>query len=210
MNQKKRLEILNLFKKKYGLKRKTELFFSSPFELLISVILSAQTRDKMVNSITKKFFKFANTPKKIVLLGKKKLIFFLKKIGLFRTKANNIIKTCKILLKKYNGFIPNNRKDLESLPGVGRKTANVILNIIFKKNTIAVDTHVFRVSNRTGFANGKNPKQVELILLKVVPIKLKLYLHTWFVFHGKNICTAKKIKCKKCIINKLCEYKKII
>ncbi|NIH16716.1 MAG: endonuclease III [Buchnera aphidicola (Periphyllus lyropictus)] len=210
MNKKKRLKILNLFKEKYGLKRKTELFFSSPFELLISVILSAQTRDKMVNSITKKLFNFANTPKKMILLGKKKLIFFLKKIGLFRTKANNIIKTCKILLKKYNGFIPNNRKDLESLPGVGRKTANVILNIIFKKNTIAVDTHVFRVSNRTGFATAKNPKQVELILLKVVPIKLKLYLHTWFVFHGKNFCMAKKTKCKRCIINKLCEYKKLI
>jgi endonuclease-3 len=206
MNYKKRLKILFLLKQEYGLKIRTELNFSSPFECLISVLLSAQAKDEVVNNVTKDLFSIANNPFKIFILGKKRLINIIRKIGLFRKKSENIFKTCKILIEKYNGSIPNNRQELELLPGVGRKTANVILNIIFRRKTIAVDTHVYRVCNRTYFARGKNVREVEKLLLRYIPENFKIYAHSWFLLHGKNICTAKKMQCKICILNKLCEY----
>ncbi|NIG99124.1 MAG: endonuclease III [Buchnera aphidicola (Periphyllus acericola)] len=207
MNLKKQIKILSLLKKKYFKKTRTELFYSSDFECLISVMLSAQSRDFLVNKVTKNLFNVANNPEKIVLLGRKKLQFFIKKIGLFRIKSKNIFNTCCILLNKYNSKIPSSRKILESLPGVGRKTSNLVLNLIFNKKTIAVDTHVFRVCNRTGFAIGKSPIVIERILLKVIPNNLKLNVHSFFLLHGKKVCTAKKIKCNICILYKLCEFK---
>ncbi|MCW5197622.1 endonuclease III [Buchnera aphidicola] len=206
MKTKQRLLFLSLLKKKYKLKRSTELIFSNPFEFLIAVILSAQTRDITVNKVTKILFSIANSPKKILSLGKNKLLNLIKNIGLYKTKTKNLIQTCKILLKKYNGKVPKNRIDLESLPGVGRKTSNVILNFIFNKKKIAVDTHVFRVCNRTGFAVGKNPRSVERILLKVVPNNYKLYIHTWFILHGKIFCRSRKMHCKICILKNLCKF----
>ncbi|CAL4318952.1 Endonuclease III [Buchnera aphidicola (Chaitophorus sp. 3695)] len=208
MKKKKRILILSLLKNKYKLNRNTELIFSTAFECLIAVMLSAQTRDITVNRITKVLFSIANNPKKIISLGEKNLINLIKNIGLYKNKTKNLIQTCKILLKKYNGIVPNNRESLESLPGVGRKTSNVILNIIFNKKKIAVDTHVFRVCNRTGFAVGKNPRLVERILLKVVPNYYKLYVHNWFLLHGKNFCKARKMHCKICFLNNLCEFNK--
>ncbi|WP_343155210.1 endonuclease III [Buchnera aphidicola (Kurisakia onigurumii)] len=206
MNKKKRNLILYLFNSKYP-NLKTELAFNSPFELLISVVLSAQSRDKVVNKSTAVLYKFANTPSKILKMGIYNLKKYIKNIGLYNNKAKNIIKISKILNTKYKGKIPNNRFDLENLPGVGRKTANVVLNNIFLKPTIAVDTHVFRVSNRTSFAVGKNVLDVENKLLKLVPLKFKSFLHNWFVFHGKKICRSKNPKCFICFINHLCEFK---
>ncbi|CAL4318902.1 endonuclease III [Buchnera aphidicola] len=206
MNQQKRIKILFLLKKKYGLKKKTDLIFSSPFECLISVVLSAQARDTVVNRITKNLFSIANNPVKMLSLGEKGIKNIIRKIGLFRKKSKNIYKICKILLEKYNSIVPNNRRELELLPGVGRKTSNVVLNIIFKKKKIAVDTHVYRVCQRTAFACGKNVIEVERLLLKYVPEKFKIYVHHWFIFHGKNTCKARNMKCNNCIINKFCEY----
>lgn len=205
MNQKKRTAIFQLFHA-YNPHPTTELIYSSPFELLIAVILSAQATDKSVNKATQILFVKANTPEKIaalVLTGLKK---YIKTIGLYNTKAKNIIKTCKILLEQYQGNIPNNREALESLPGVGRKTANVILNTVFHQPTIAVDTHIFRVCNRTGLARGKTPLAVEKMLLKVVPKKYLKNAHHWLVLHGRYICLARKPKCPECIIQDLCEY----
>ncbi|QCI17529.1 endonuclease III [Buchnera aphidicola (Acyrthosiphon lactucae)] len=207
MNKETRYEILSIFNAQYP-KNKTELVFSSDFELLLSVILSAQSSDVIVNKVTKILFKQANTPESILLLGLEGLKNYIKHIGLYNIKASNIIRTSSLILTKYNGIIPNNRIELESLPGVGRKTSNVILNILFKKKTIAVDTHVFRVSNRTNFAKGKNVNEVEKKLIKVVPDIFKLNFHSWFVLHGRYICTARKIKCDICLIFKLCEFKK--
>ncbi|CAL4318842.1 endonuclease III [Buchnera aphidicola] len=206
MNNKKRLKILFLLKKKYGFKKKTELIFSSPFECLISVLLSAQAKDKIVNKVTKNLFSLASTPLEMILLGEKKIKKIIKKLGLFRKKTKNIIRISEILVEKYNGSIPNNRKELESFPGVGRKTANVILNIIFKKNKIAVDTHVYRVCNRTFFANGKNVREVEKLLLQFVPEYFQKYVHSWFLFHGKEVCKARNMQCEKCILYHLCEH----
>ncbi|MFM2322220.1 MAG: endonuclease [Pseudomonadota bacterium] len=185
----------------------TELIYSSPFELLIAVILSAQATDKSVNKVTQKLFAVANTPKKIELLGLANLKKYIKTIGLYNTKAKNIQQTCKILLHQYQGKVPADRAKLESLPGVGRKTANVILNTAFNQATIAVDTHIFRVCNRTGLAPGKTPLAVEKTLLKVVP---KIYLkdaHHWLVLHGRYTCLARKPKCPECMIKDLCEYR---
>ncbi|QCI20272.1 endonuclease III [Buchnera aphidicola (Brachycaudus cardui)] len=205
MNKKKRYKILSLFYTQDS-DPKTELIFSSDFELLLSVILSAQSTDLTVNKITKKLFKIANTPESIVFLGLERLTKCIKNVGLYNTKALNIIRTSFLIAYKYNGNIPNNRTILESLPGVGRKTANIILNTIFKKNTIAVDTHVFRVANRTNFAKGKNVQDVEKKLMKVVPPFFKLKIHSWFVLHGRYICTARKVKCNMCLIYNLCEF----
>ncbi|QCI18680.1 endonuclease III [Buchnera aphidicola] len=205
MNAKKRYKILSLFQNNYP-NPKTELIFSSNFELLISLILSAQATDIVVNKTTRVLFKVANTPESILQLGIEQLKYYIKSVGLYNTKAENIIKTSFLLFHKYRNEIPNNRVKLESLPGVGRKTANIILNLLFNKKTIAVDTHVFRVSNRTGFAIGDNVIKVEKKLMKFVPSIFKRNVHFWFVYHGRYICQARKIQCNICLISKFCEF----
>lgn len=207
MNKEKRYKILSLFYDNNP-NPKIELIFSSDFELLLSVILSAKSTDKIVNKTTKILFKIANTPQSILCLGIECLKKYIRNIGLYNSKALNIIRTSFLIIYKHNGKIPKDRIELESLPGVGRKTANIILNTLFKKDTIAVDTHVFRVSNRTNFAKGKNTKEVENKLIKVVPTIFKSKMHLWFVFHGRYICTARKIKCNMCLIVRLCEFNK--
>ncbi len=184
----------------------TELNYQTPFELLISVILSAQATDVSVNKVTPKLFKVANTPEKLLALGETKLKSYIKTIGLYNTKASNILKACQLLVDKFEGTIPAERQALESLPGVGRKTANVILNTAFGQPTIAVDTHIFRVSNRTGLAPGKTVRIVEDNLLQNVPKKYKKNAHHWLILHGRYVCIARKPKCSQCIINDICEY----
>lgn len=184
----------------------TELVYHSPFELLIAVILSAQATDKSVNKATMPLFHIANTPEKILNLGEKKLKDAIKTIGLYNTKAANILKTCQILINQYQSKIPNQRELLEELPGVGRKTANVILNTCFKQPTMAVDTHIFRVANRIGLAHGKTPLEVEKQLVKIIPPKFLYHAHHWLILHGRYVCTARKPRCPDCAINKLCEY----
>lgn len=184
----------------------TELVYHSPFELLVAVILSAQATDTSVNKATEKLFKIANTPEKILSLGEAKLQTYLKSIGLYKTKSSNIIKTCKLLIENYHSTVPETREALEELPGVGRKTANVILNTFFGKPVIAVDTHIFRVAQRIGLAKGKTPLEIEKQLYKVIP---KHYLHDahhWLILHGRYICVARKPKCMECPIRELCEY----
>jgi endonuclease-3 len=205
VNAKQRYEIFARFQQQNPTPT-TELIYHSPFELLISVILSAQATDISVNKATKNLFAVANTPEKILALGEKKLKDFIKTIGLFNTKASNILKTCLLLVERFHSTVPGNRADLESLPGVGRKTANVILNTAFGQDTIAVDTHIFRVANRIGLAKGKSPKEVEEKLLRVVPTVFRKDAHHWLILHGRYICTAKKPKCKICLIRDLCEY----
>ena len=185
----------------------TELNFDSPFELLIAVMLSAQATDVSVNKATGPFFKKANTPAAIHALGLAKVKDHIKTIGLFNTKAANVIKTCKILMDEYDSQVPEDRALLEALPGVGRKTANVVLNTAFGHPTIAVDTHIFRVSNRTKLAPGKNVRQVEDKLLKVVPDEFKVDVHHWLILHGRYICVARKPRCGACVIEDLCEFK---
>ena len=185
----------------------TELKFNSVFELLISVILSAQATDISVNKATKKLYNIVNTPKAIHALGEKKLKAYIKNIGLYNTKARNIIKTCKILVDEHDSQVPETRVKLEKLPGVGRKTANVILNTAFKQPTMAVDTHIFRVSNRTKLAPGKNVREVEKKLLKFTPKEYILDAHHLILLHGRYVCLARSPKCNGCIINDLCEYK---
>lgn len=185
----------------------TELAFNDPFELLIAVILSAQATDIGVNKATAKLYPVANTPQAILDLGLEGLKSYVKTIGLYNTKAQNIMKTCKILVEEHNGVVPENRNDLEALPGVGRKTANVVLNTAFGHETMAVDTHIFRVSNRTGIAPGKNVVEVEHKLLEVVPKEYRKDAHHWLLLHGRYICIARKPKCAECIIRDLCEFK---
>jgi endonuclease-3 len=185
----------------------TELEYTSPFELLIAVILSAQATDVSVNKATQKLYPVANTPDQIARLGVEGLKPFIRTIGLFNSKAENIIKTCRILTKAHGGEVPRDRKSLEALPGVGRKTANVVLNTAFGEPTIAVDTHIFRVSNRTGLAPGKTPLQVELKLLKVVPEEFKKEAHHWLILHGRYTCKARKPNCPECIVKDLCSFK---
>lgn len=184
----------------------TELNYSTPFELLIAVILSAQSTDVGVNKCTAKLFPVANTPESILKLGVDGLKNYIKTLGLYNSKAENIIKTCRILVEKYNGEVPQTREALEALPGVGRKTANVVLNTAFGHETIAVDTHIFRVANRTGLAPGKNVREVEEKLLKVVPKPYRKDAHHWLILHGRYTCTARKPKCGSCLIEDLCEY----
>ncbi len=184
----------------------TELKFDSQFELLIAVMLSAQATDISVNKATQVLFKVANTPQKMLALGEERLKEHIKSIGLFNTKAMNIIKTCQRLIDHHKGEVPNQREALESLPGVGRKTANVILNTAFDHHTIAVDTHIFRVANRTKLAQGKTPLEVETQLEKVIPQEFKKNAHHWLVLHGRYICVARHPKCKICFINDLCEF----
>ena len=185
----------------------TELEYSSPFELLIAVILSAQATDKSVNLATRRLFPQANTPEKIFALGVPGLAEFIKSIGLYKTKAKNILATCQLLIQRHHSEVPRTREQLEKLPGVGRKTANVILNTSFGEPTIAVDTHIFRVANRTGSAPGKNVLEVELKLLKAVPKEFRLDAHHWLILHGRYVCKARKPECAVCKINHLCEYK---
>jgi len=182
----------------------TELNYSSPFELLIAVILSAQATDVSVNLATDKLYAVANTPEKIHALGVKKLKSYIKTIGLFNTKAENVIRTCKLLIDQHNSTVPENREALEALPGVGRKTANVILNTAFGHDTIAVDTHIFRVSNRTEIAPGKNVIEVEQGLLKAVPKDFRRHAHHWLILLGRYTCLARKPDCESCLINDLC------
>ncbi|TYA51511.1 endonuclease III [Aggregatibacter actinomycetemcomitans] len=206
MNKEKRIEILKRLRAANP-HPTTELNFSSPFELLIAVILSAQATDKGVNKATDKLFPIANTPQAILALGVDGLKEYIKTIGLFNSKAENIIKTCRDLIEKHNGEVPEDRAALEALAGVGRKTANVVLNTAFGHPTIAVDTHIFRVCNRTGFAPGKDVVKVEEKLIKVVPAEFKVDMHHWLILHGRYTCVARKPRCGACIIEDLCEYK---
>jgi endonuclease-3 len=183
----------------------TELNFTTPFELLIAVMLAAQATDKGVNKATPALFKVANTPQTMVNLKEEGLKEYIKTIGLFNVKARNIIKTCQILLERHKGEVPDERQALEALPGVGRKTANVILNTVFGQPTIAVDTHIFRVANRTGLAPGKTVRHVEEQLLKEVPEEFQQHAHHWLVLHGRYVCVARKPKCGECLIADLCE-----
>ncbi len=185
----------------------TELHFNNPFELLIAVLLSAQATDVSVNKATKGLFAAGPTPAAMLALGVDGVKEHIKTIGLFNSKAENVIKTCAILLDKHGGEVPENREALEALPGVGRKTANVVLNTAFGWPTIAVDTHIFRLSNRTKFAPGKNVDEVEQKLLKWVPAEFKLDVHHWFILHGRYVCTARKPRCGACVIEDLCEFK---
>lgn len=205
----KKENIAELFKrlKKHNPEPTTELNYSSPFELLIAVILSAQATDKGVNKATDQLYKVANSPEGILALKERGLKQYIKTIGLFNTKARNIIKTCKILSEEYDGQVPEDRHALESLPGVGRKTANVILNTAFGHPTIAVDTHIFRVANRTGIAPGKTVLEVEKKLLKAVPPRYKQDAHHWLILHGRYTCIARKPRCGSCMIEDLCEFK---
>lgn len=206
MNPKKIREIFQRFQKANPAPT-TELVYHSHFELLIAVILSAQATDKSVNKATEKLFKVANTPEKIVKLGEEKLRDHIKTIGLYRAKAKNVIAACERLIEVYHSRVPNNREALESLAGVGRKTANVILNTCFREPTIAVDTHILRVANRIGLANGKTPLAVEKQLMIVVPDEFKPNAHHWLILHGRYVCTARKPHCPTCLIRDLCKYK---
>ncbi|MEQ1775705.1 MAG: endonuclease III [Burkholderiales bacterium] len=184
-----------------------ELHFKTPFELLVAVILSAQATDKSVNLATDQLYQRANTPAAILKLGQKGLERYVRSIGLYRTKAKNILATCKLLLENHGGEVPRTREALEALPGVGRKTANVVLNIAFGEPTIAVDTHLFRIGNRTGIAPGKTPLEVEERLLKFIPDEYKLHAHHWLILHGRYVCVARAPKCGECLIRDLCEYR---
>ena len=185
----------------------TELHYASPFELLVAVILSAQATDISVNKATDKLYPVANTPEKILALGVDGLKPYIRTIGLFNSKAENIVKTCRILIEEHGNVVPQTRDELEKLPGVGRKTANVILNTAFGEPTIAVDTHIFRISNRTGIAKGKTPLEVEKRLVRLTPDEFKKDAHHWLILHGRYVCKARKPVCGECAIIEWCEYK---
>jgi endonuclease-3 len=185
---------------------KTELVYINPYTLLVAVALSAQATDKGVNKATKELFRIADTPQKMVKLGEEGLIQHIKTIGLFRNKAKNVIALSKALIANHEGEVPRTREALEALPGVGRKTANVVMNVAFGEPTIAVDTHIFRVGNRTGLAPGKNPLQVELALERVVPKDYLLHAHHWLILHGRYTCVARKPHCPVCVVRDLCRY----
>ena len=206
MNRTKRVEI---FTRWYEANPEptTELAYASTFELLIAVILSAQATDVSVNKATKKLFAVANTPEAIYTLGLKKLKGYIKTIGLFNSKAENIIKTCRLLIDQYHSEVPDSREALESLPGVGRKTANVVLNTAYRQIAMAVDTHIFRVSNRTGIAPGKTVLEVEKRLVRLIPEEFLLDAHHWLILHGRYTCVARKPRCSSCLIADLCEFK---
>ncbi|HAK51292.1 MAG TPA: endonuclease III [Gammaproteobacteria bacterium] len=206
MNPEKRYEFLSRLREENPTPR-TELKYNSTFELLISVILSAQATDVSVNKATAKLYPVANTPEAIYKLGERKLKTYIKTIGLYNSKAKNIIKTCKALVEEHDSVVPNTRAELEALPGVGRKTANVVLNTAFGEPTMAVDTHIFRISNRTKFAPGKNVLQVEKKLLKVIPDEFMVDAHHWLILHGRYICTARNPRCGACVVYDVCEFK---
>ena len=185
----------------------TELAYSTPFELLVAVVLSAQATDKSVNAATAKLFPVANTPQKLVALGVKGLEPFIRSIGLYPTKAKNVIELSRLLVANHGGEVPASREALEALPGVGRKTANVVLNTAFGQTTVAVDTHIFRVANRTGIAPGKDPREVEDKLIKFVPPEFLRNTHHWLILHGRYVCLARKPGCPQCLIRDLCEFR---
>ncbi|MBU0543610.1 MAG: endonuclease III [Gammaproteobacteria bacterium] len=207
MNKEKRIEIFTRFQQANP-EPKTELEYSTPFELLAAVLLSAQATDKGVNIATRKLFAVANTPAAIAALGVAGVEEYIKTIGLFRSKAKHLVQTAEILRDQHNGEVPADREALESLPGVGRKTANVVLNTAFGQPTMAVDTHIFRISNRTGIAPGKDVLEVEKRLLKLVPQEFMLNAHHWLILHGRYVCKARKPECTRCSIVDLCEFKK--
>jgi endonuclease-3 len=206
MNRTKREEIFSRFAR-LNPSPTTELNYSTPFELLVAVTLSAQATDVGVNKATRKLFPKANTPAAILALGEDGLKSYIKTIGLFNTKAKNVLATCQKLIDEHHSEVPSDRAALEALPGVGRKTANVVLNTAFGQPTIAVDTHIFRVSNRTGIAKGKNVLEVERRLEKLTPDQYKLNAHHWLILHGRYVCKARKPNCPECIIADLCEFK---
>ena len=206
MNSSKRREIFTRFRAANP-HPTTELEYSTPFELLVAVILSAQATDVSVNAATRTLFPMANTPQSLLNLGEENLRSYVQRIGLYKTKSKHLIQMSRILLEKHGGQVPHSRAALESLPGVGRKTANVVLNTAFGEPTIAVDTHIFRVSNRTGIAPGKDVLEVENKLLKFVPDEFKHDAHHWLILHGRYTCQARKPKCPQCLIMDLCEYK---
>jgi len=206
MNREKRSEIFRRLRA-HNPNPTTELNYRNPFELLIAVILSAQATDVGVNKATRKLFEDAPTPEKMLALGEEGLKAYIKTIGLYNSKAKHIIQTCRILVEQYGGEVPRSREALEALPGVGRKTANVVLNTAFGEPTIAVDTHIFRVCNRSGIAKGKNPLEVEKRLQRVVPDEFKKDAHHWLILHGRYTCIARKPRCGSCIIEDLCEYR---
>lgn len=205
MNKEKRTEIFTRWRN-INPKPTTELEYSTPFELLVAVALSAQSTDVGVNKATRHLFPVANTPEQILALGEKGLKDYIKTIGLYNSKAKHIIQTCQILIEQFDSKVPENRKDLESLPGVGRKTANVILNTAFGQPTMAVDTHIYRVSNRTKIAPGKNVLEVEKRLLRVIPKEFLVDAHHWLILHGRYVCKARKPMCSECVIVDLCEF----
>ena len=207
MNPQKRREIFERFRKADP-HPKTELVYRTPYELLVSVVLSAQATDKSVNLATAKLFPVAATPAAMLRLGEAGLTDYIKTIGLFRMKAKNVIGLSRLLVENFDGEIPRTREQLEGLPGVGRKTANVVLNVAFGEPTMAVDTHIFRVANRTGIAPGKDPLEVEEKLLKFVPPEFLLHAHHWLILHGRYTCVARRPKCPTCLIEDLCEFKK--
>ncbi len=206
MNAQKRREIFTRLRAQNPAPH-SELVYGSPYELLVAVVLSAQATDKSVNLATAKLFPVAGTPRKIAALGEAKLTEYIRTIGLYRTKAKNVIALSKILLAEHDGKVPASREALEALPGVGRKTANVVLNVAFGQPTIGVDTHVFRVANRTGIAPGKDPLVVEQKLLKFTPDEFKQHAHHWLILHGRYVCVARKPGCPECLIRDLCEFR---
>jgi len=185
----------------------TELKYRTPYELLVAVVLSAQATDKSVNLATAELFRVADAPQKMVALGVAGVEEYIKRIGLFRTKAKNVVALSRILIEKYSGQVPASREDLEALPGVGRKTANVVLNTAFGQPTVAVDTHIFRVANRTGLAPGKDPLEVEQKLLKFTPPEYLMNAHHWLILHGRYVCLARKPDCPRCLIRDLCDFR---
>lgn len=206
MNTAKRREIFSRLRASNPEPR-SELAYGSPFELLVAVILSAQATDRSVNLATPRLFAAAGTPAKMAALGEERLADFVKSIGLYRTKARHIVAASRLLVARHGGQVPHTREELQTLPGVGRKTANVILNVAFGQPTIAVDTHIFRVSNRTGIAPGRNVDEVETRLLKFVPEEFRHHAHHWLILHGRYVCKARKPECPRCSISDLCEYR---
>lgn len=206
MNKQKRIEIFNRLRADNPTPV-TELEYSSPYELLVAVTLSAQATDVSVNKATRKLFPVANTPEAMVQLGEEGLKEYIKTIGLFNSKAKNVIRMAELLIERHNSIVPDNRDDLVALPGVGRKTANVVLNTAFGQIAMAVDTHIFRVSNRTKIAPGKNVDEVEQRLLRLVPNEYLMDAHHWLILHGRYVCVARKPKCGSCLIEDLCEFK---
>jgi len=206
VNPQKRAEIFRRLREANP-KPTTELHYATPFQLLIAVILSAQATDVGVNKVTRRLFPIAGTPEAMLALGEDKLKSYISTIGLFNTKAKNIIATCALLLERHGGEVPRSRLELEQLPGVGRKTANVVLNTAFGEATIAVDTHIFRVANRTRIAPGKNVREVEDRLARLVPEEFRQDAHHWLILHGRYVCKARTPDCPQCIIRDLCEYR---
>jgi endonuclease-3 len=206
MNPAKRHQIYSRLREQNP-RPKSELDFASAYELLIAVVLSAQATDKSVNLATAKLFPLARTPRDMLALGEPRLAELIRTIGLYRTKAKNVIALSKLLLERHGGEVPADREALEALPGVGRKTANVVLNVAFGEPTIAVDTHIFRVANRTGLGPGKDPEEVEEKLLKFTPDEFRQHAHHWLILHGRYVCTARKPRCPECAIRDLCEFR---